>query len=135
MRLYATERRKAIKQLPKSLQVADKEGFLEVDSGIVVTLALQKSEISHDEARRIEEYWEGTSGQAKETLDQQLSKSCSYPCYLMREQVSGQIVGLAVFDKEFVGQVACLLLASVQRQPYSSPLHEYVVFLSTPKLT
>lgn len=102
----------------------------------MVTLALNKSEIRHEEAQRIEKYWEGAHSQAKEPLGQQLSKSCPYPCYLMREQVSDQIVGLAVFDKDFVGDVVCLLLASLQRQSYSSPLHEYVVvfLLRTPKL-
>lgn len=92
------------------------------------------SEITHDEARRIEEFWEGTSGRADKVLDEYRPKSCSYPCYVMRTRGAtaedGQrVVGLAVFDRgELVGDVVCFLVASLQR-PRSSPLHGYGMVL------
>lgn len=126
-RLYASKMRNDIRELPKSLRIMDNQGALTVESGTMLTLTLQKNHIDHDEARRIEYYWEGTSGKAETTLDQYLPKSCSYPCYLMRERHSNQIIGLAVFDKDFVEHVVCFLLASLQR-PRGSPLHGYVFY-------
>lgn len=111
----------------------DNSGALAVESGTMLTLTLQKSHIDHDEARRIEDYWEGTSNKAKTTLDHYLPKSCLYPCYLMREKRSKEIVGLAVFDKDVVERIVCFLLASLQR-PRGSPLHEYAFSSCQPEI-